>query len=658
MIKLIRDNQKKFIAASGVALMITFVAGYGGSGRSGGSGPVDVEVGRADGHAVMSSDTRRAAAELTAVDHYVRQFSPMQTGGQSVSYVAISLRSVQLAKSLIDHPELFVLLRREALAAGTVPSAQQAQFELDDHLGGTAADGSPVDVPSPDSDAYQLVRDGVTDLLTVAGYYNRITSALKPARPAVDRAMALYHQTIQLNLIPVPADAFAAKVPPPTPAQLDAQFARGRTVEAGRPDPDTNPFGFGYKAPLAARLQYVRLTRDGIEKAVVATKSDYDWDVDARKLYHAHPEEFTPAPPPATNPTDPSPPALPVPPYEKVRDQALRQIRAPLVQALQDAVQQYLTTTLARDFAAFEAAVDDHKPTPATPLGQPYDTRPYLLALTDSVQAQFHVTVNSNDTDLLTLKQVADLPGLSSAYAAASLTAATAAPADASLPGMVADRAIAYLALPDPKPPSAVLGLLRPSAPFTESSGDAVDFVRLSAVRPPTPPADLNAVRPQVEADCRTAAAYDLAKAQADRLLATPGGGTALPAAAVAAGLRVVNSQPLSMRDVSVDGLIPPLDDAARDFMTAAFGLLDGYDPARNPYPAKVVPLPTQHRLIVTQLSFVNAGWTPATYYLDRIQFAAQLTAQDADRTRSAWFGPDAIIQRTGYKPNATPAGS
>ncbi len=63
---------------------------------------------------------------------------------------------------------------------------------------------------------------------------------------------------------------------------------------------------------------------------------------------------------------------------------------------------------------------------------------------------------------------------------------------------------------------------MRPSPVFTESTGDAVDIVRLAAVTPSGPAASLDAVRAAVERDVRSAAAYAAAKAEADRLAAAP----------------------------------------------------------------------------------------------------------------------------------------
>jgi hypothetical protein len=649
MIKLIRNNQKKFLAGGGVVLMITFIAGYGGTPRNGREGPVDHEVGKVDGKPVMASDLGAAERELTAVNQYVRRFDPRQTNGQPESLLERAFGR-DVASNLLHRPELFVLLRREALNAGVVPSPVAAQQYMDDYLGGTAADGTTVDVPSPDSDTYKVIEDGVTDLMTVASYYGRVTAALKASSPAVDRALATVRQSIQLTLVPVPAEKFKALVPPPAPAALAEQFKKYADVAPGHPDA-SNPFGFGYRVPMLARLQYLRLSRDAVEKTIVAGKSDYDWEVDARKLYYAHPDQFAVSPP-TTRATDVPGPAV-TPPFEKVRDQALKSLRDPQVQALQDQVQQYLTSTLARDFAAYQSAITAGGSAPATAAGPAYDSPAYLPAVATAADAQFHVKVEAVTTDPLSPQQLQDLPHLGTAYAAVS----SATVADGSLPGYVSDRSIAYLGSGDPKPPAATAELLRPSPAFTEAAGDAVDVIRLSDVQPSHPPAGLDAVRDAVSGDVTLAAAFDLAKAQADSLTAAAATG-ALPITAVSAGLNPIATQPLSMDDVSVDGLNPPLGDAAHDFLTQAYGLLGSFDPLKNPHPATSITLPGQRRVIVAQLTFVNARWSPADYYQSRMEMAAELQHDQANAARVGWFGADAITQRTGYKPDVAPSGS
>ncbi len=652
MIKLIRNHQKKFVAGIAVVSMITFVfTGRTGNG-TGGQERTDREVGRAGGKAIMATEVGAAQRELIAVNTYVRKYDPRMSRGMPASLLDFQL-GPDVAANLLHRPELFVLLRREALNAGILPNPAVAQQYLDDRLGGTAPDGSAVDAPSTDSDAYALVREGITDVLTVASYYERMTAALKPSRPAVDRAMGTGDQTIQLTLVPVPAEAFTKQVPAPTRQQLAEQFKKYADTPPGRSDPATNPFGFGYRAPMLTKLQYVRVSREAVEKAVTATKSDYDWEVEARKLYHGHPDQFAVSPP-TTRATDTPGPAV-APPFEKVRDDALRSLRSPLVQSLQDRVQQFLSSTIARDFAAYQAALVANAATPTTSAGKPYADPGYLQSLTDQVDAQFHVRLTAEQTDDLSTEQLQKLPHLGTAQA--TLTSATTT--DSSLPGYVLDRAVAYLAANDAKTPTASVELLRPSPAFTDDDGVSIDFVRIASVKAAHPATDLDWVKDAVKADVITAAAYGLAKAQADQLTNAPAaGGLPFAAAAAAAGLHPIASQQLSMQDVTVDGLKPPLDDAAHDFMTQAFGLLDAFDPVKNPHPVKVIALPAQKRLIVAQLTFVNARWTAADYAEARLYAAYRLQQQQAAAARIGWFSPDAVTDRTGYKPVANPSGT
>ena len=652
MLKLIRNNQKKVLAGAGVVLMISFVAGYGGSGGRGRQTDRQfgtATVGRRD---VLASEVAGAQQELQAVGQFTRQFDPSGANG----YAGVSLLDRWFGRNvaglLVRRPELFVLLRREAAAAGPGPDPQQVQSQLDQSLIGP--DGQPGG-PAADSDEYAALKAGVGDLLLVAEHFARVTTAFKASRPAVDHALGTVAQQVQLNLVPVPAAAFDAAVTPPSQDQLAVQFHKYAAVSPGRADATAgNPFGFGYRVPRRVTLQYLRVSRDAVEKAVAATKSDYDWDVAARKAYYAQPDRFTPPTPATTNPSATPPPKLPPQPYAQVRDQAIHLVRDPLVQQLQDRVQQFLAATLARDYDPYATAVRAGKPAPATPLGVPYDGPGYMLAVATAAGTKYNAHVDSDQTPPMSIEAVAGLPGVGTARA--GLASSTTAGDDGSLRGYVADRAKAFLDHPEPRADAATGDLMRPSPVFTETGTDTVDVARVTSVTPSAPAADLDAVRTTVETDCRLAAAYDLAKAKADRLVAVAHDGPAMAAVADAAGLRPIPTQPLTLESTTIDGLNPPLADAATEFMTAAFGLLDGYDPVRNAHPAKVIPIPAQHRLIVAQLQFVNARWSAANYYQFRLDAAARLREDQATIARQEWFSPDAIVNRTGFKSSSSSA--
>ena len=644
MLKIIRNNQKKFVAGLAAVSMVMFVyTGRSGSDRSGRDDRAFGTV--AGGSPLMASDVNGALQELSAVNQYARQFEYQEVGPQGASLVDLLLGR-DVAQLVTHKPELFALLRREAAAAAGGPvDPQRVKAFMDARLGGTGPTGQPIDVPTPNTDAYDLIQAGVADLLLVHDNFARVTTAFKASGPAVDHSLATVEQTIQLNLIPVPADAMSAQVKPPTPAQLDAQFKAFADVAADHPDPVGNPFGFGYRSPVRVRLQYLRVTRESLEKSVVDTKSAYEWDVAARKRFYAD-RKATAAPgTPTSQPT-----------ATDVAD-ALKAVRVRPVQEKQDAVQQYLTATLNRDYQTYAAGL-----TPTTgPAAAAYQNLDYLRGLVDQVQAKFAVHVDLDETKDLTGKAVNAIPGLGTA--AASLSAASSSsssPADGTLPGFVLDRATAYLSKPDPKPPAATVDLLRPSAAFTEGYAEppaAIDFVRVVAVKPSAAAADLESVHLAVDADCRTVAAYDLAKAQADKLIATAKDGS-LAAAVLAAGRQAIPTQPLTLQSTSVDGLRPPLEDAAPDFLKQAFGLLSTYNPTTNRFPLTVIALPAQRRLFVAQLQFVNARWTADTYYQARLATAAALQQNMVGAARLAWFSPSAIAQRTGFKPLVGPSGS
>src|SRR5688500_7803220 len=87
----------------------------------------------------------------------------------------------------------------------------------------------------------------------------------------------------------------AAKAQPITAEQLNAHFDKYADTVAGDAS-DANPFAFGYKYPDRVKLQYVAITRADVRKVVEASKTAYDWEVEARKYHRQNQAEFKPDP--------------------------------------------------------------------------------------------------------------------------------------------------------------------------------------------------------------------------------------------------------------------------------------------------------------------------------------------------------------------------
>ena len=124
MYKFIQRNQKKMLAVFGVLLMIVFV--LPNTLGQGGSDPVEGSL-AGDGGKIRLSDKKQADAEVNALGRH--GLLPMAFGLRSPFEVYQRPQIGQLAEAfreeLEQHPELWVMLVREAEQAGIRPAPDQ-----------------------------------------------------------------------------------------------------------------------------------------------------------------------------------------------------------------------------------------------------------------------------------------------------------------------------------------------------------------------------------------------------------------------------------------------------------------------------------------------------------------------------------------------------
>jgi hypothetical protein len=198
---------------------------------------------------------------------------------------------------------------------------------------------------------------------------------------------------------------------------------------------------------------------------------------------------------------------------------------------------------------------------------------------------------------------------------------------------------------------------MQPSPPLPDALGNVYIF-RLTDARPAEPATNLSDVRDKVEADLRKAAGYELAKAAAKPALeAAQAGG--LGGQAMAIGKRLITTEPFNSNPYTTQlpnfgpgiTLTPA---AVRDFAEQAFGLLAQYNPTANPNPVKLIELPEDGKLYVAQLTKITPQWDATTFYSRWLDITTGLRQALASGLRNDWFNYDAVIQRTGYKPENT----
>ncbi len=655
MLKIIRNNEKKFLAGFTILLTLTFVV-TSGTGRGNGRGGAadDRAVGTIGGKDLRASEVNSARAELAAVErnlHFAQDAVYEQRFGADLPFMR--LFGFEVGHDVIDllreRPELFAVLRREAEAAGMRANSD----EVNDAMGPANYYGPK---PEEDADAYNATRQGVADVLAVAQNFDRIAGAAKVSRAAAANAAVRgvggsaaagpAGEQISLNLVNLAAADYLPTTPAPTTQQCQAQFDKFAGTTADHPSP-ADPFGFGYKYPVRMTAQYVRLTPEAVEAAVTAGRSAYDWEVAAREYYLSHPAEFQLGA--AATPYGPTtaPVAGAVKAFDAVKDQATKAVTAPLVTALGNQVRQFVTARTTQDWQASQRS--------ATPTA--YAAPDYLHALAAEAGKRFQgVVLDVVDAPAdQSVKQLDAMPQL--------LTLRS--PDEQTLGGVLAQRAVDFLALKDPSDPAVRAVLTKPTPVLTSTyyskavthgidlGEGPVVIGRLVAAQPSQPPPDLAAVRPAVEADCRTAAAYDRAKADADQILAAAKEGR------LTAGATAVNRLPVSTAALSYAGsptaTVPQLPpELAERFVHEAFDqLLAGYVPGKEeqPKPAALIALPDAGRVSVAQLLFVLPTWSAGNLDQSLDAAATAVRQQEIAGITVGWFAPDAIARRLDYKP-------
>jgi hypothetical protein len=349
--------------------------------------------------------------------------------------------------------------------------------------------------PSPsdeDSDQSDLVRQGVMDVALIEANFNRIANTMKVSAPLKQQVLAKVLQTIQVNAVEFPAADYINKVAAPTTQQVQEQFDKYANVAAPEQLDPQNPYRFGYRLPDRVKVQYITIDRSQAEKAIERQKSAYDWEVQARRYYLGHKDEY-PSTAPSTAPSttqEASAASQPTTapaylPYEKVADQALHAVRDPLVEKLMFDVGNKVLSTMTADWRNYQqpgaAGATTAPTTAATASG--YPSYAYLKTLTDAIQKQFDVTIYLADYDRE--QSYNDLKALLGIGPASD---APAARGGRNFADLAMTRAKSWLGRPDKDTPAAQAQLMQPMGLRASRGEDTVpnQAIQQQSLRPPT----------------------------------------------------------------------------------------------------------------------------------------------------------------------------
>lgn len=609
MNKLFEKYKKALLVFFSVGLMIVFLASSGLGGR--GNHRTAMVIGHAGKIAINSNELAQSRSEWGLLKDYssVKQQNPY-TGEPMEMPLPAAMFGAQVAQQIDDKPELFMLLRHEAIESGTRVDNDQVQEILTNYVHLS---------PSAQEKYGDEIQQAVRDMLLVNANFERASSGIKISQPAVDQAVARQIQEIKLNVVELAASRYQDSVAVPSPEQVQKQFDKYADVAPGTPSA-TNPFGFGYRFPVRVRVQYLSINQSDVKKAVLHSMSSYDWDVKAN-LYYLQNQQNFPTTQSAEAATHPSLGPT-TKPFAQVRSEVLQQVRAPMIEKLALDVQNRLLTGMQADWSSSTSATT--RPTIAS-----------LQKLARSVTADTHVPVHVSDlsNDQLSKVHLAALPGIGAATSGQTSFAAD-----------VMGSAKGYLA--DPSKPDALHKLTKPGPAEVDDSGNIYLYRVVGAEAAHAAP-NVASVRSRINSDLQMMASYDKAKSTAETLLASADK-KGLNRAAVATGQTVITTNAFSGAPTEQIEHVTISDSARPDFIRQAFNLLTKYNRAKQPNPMSLIEIPQDGRVFVVQLDTVRRRFHVPLYMI-KLEIGNQLRAQLLRPFFARWFTYTDVVRRLNY---------
>jgi hypothetical protein len=638
MNKFLRNNQKKLMAIFGVVLMIAFVVPTLPHVNQN----VEKVVGYLGDQKITADDVQSAANEW---DLLSRQVGVRSSSGESQWQPIIGMLGQEGATAIQQRPELYYLLQVEARRMGLVPPyADTDQMLADPRVGIHMPDGSIIPLADvPDPARRNNIRESVARLMMVQNAFLRAADAIKVSKPLIDHQLAERLQQLKVYVTDFDASAYAEKVEPPTTQQLTEQFNKYADIEKTAGTSETNPFGFGYKYPDRIKFDYIAIQRDEVRKAVKAMKDDYAWEVQAHTYYLQHQDQFPTTEPATTQESLSLGPTTRVigpstRPFEAVREQVLSRLIEPEVDRRMNEIQNDITSRMAQDFDAYKSSHAGSTTAPATAPAGGYASFDYLQKLANDVQARRKVTlrVASLTDQFRTAEELANIEGIGKAtYQSAPFSMYATLMAAPFLTDAAQNQAM-------------VLDLYEPSRPLTDEDRTAYIF-RVTDAQKAHKPASMEEVKEQVEKDWRQARAFELAKADAEKL-AEEARKTGLKEAA--GDRKVVMTGKFSTASMGAIENYDLPSTAAPAFIRGTFDLVSQLsgDSAKTK-PIGVIEMPEAGKVAVAELIYVDSAIKPESLEMAQSIFMSDIVQQFQMALAQQWYDFDAVAQRTGFRP-------
>lgn len=641
MYKFFRENQKRLLAFFGVILMIAFVMPSTMTNRQDNSDRAQGKIGDAK---VMMNDIRIAEDEWGFLARNVAYQQSDPSTGRLEWLPITALFPQDLSQTMQERPETYYLLQYEAKKMGFVPRFDDAEKALaDGQVAFREADGRYIAAANLNDRARpEAARVYLGNALMVRDAFIRASRSIKLSEPLVKHQIAQRSQQIKVRVAEFLTKDYEAAVGTPTAEQLQKQFDQYADVLDDAGPTDINPFGFGYKYPNRVKLQYIAIPRAEVRKTIKALKSDYQWLVDANTYYYKNQAEFITTTAPSTQPdaglslgpvvVKPTPTTKP---FESVKEEVLARVIEPLVDRLAGQIQNDLVAWMNRDFDEWQKKNPNGPstaPSAAATTGpaSDFESFAYLQKLAQDVLKRHNVTITvASITDSFkSAKELNALPGIGQTEQFGEYAVILAQPFQAA-----AD-----------KDRAGVLKLFKSSPLRTDAEGNRY-FFRLTATDASHKPASIDAVKEQVELDWKKNQAIELAKADAQKLLEAAkttelekaaGDRKVIQTGEFPASVPVVDNYSLTSR-------------GTRRFITKSYEMLEALAGKTSNRPVTLIDLPTDGRVVVAELVFVDSAINPATEELLAQYLSSEMQQQLQSQMSRSWFNGEAVAERVGY---------
>jgi hypothetical protein len=675
MTKLFRKYGKHLLAVIGVVLMVVFMLPP--SMKNGRGGATRRPIGKIGSQAVYSDEKSQAeidwkvlSGQIFARVPYLPSRYDYNLSPEPQTAPAVYLLGFGLTREISGNPELYFLLQQEAKLRGIITSPDELGTvmandlmvrDTSDLTSGGFKRVSPESVGGQDS--YDQLSAAVARFLPVLTLVRDVESSAKTTLPMWNHLEA-DRQQIRVSIVELTGDRFKASVGVPTPDQIQEQYHTFKDV-VPRPTPDPTSFNFGYKLPDRVQVQYLKIPRDLVLAAVRATRSVYDWKVDAAFYYQNHLDEFVGLPPetqpttrPATQPTTSpvasampttapttavaatSPSTLPTTtvaapprptpttrPFEEVVEKATLAVLAAPADELAQKIQAAITARLNTDYHALKS-VSTPSTNPSVAV-QGLISKKYLDLVAEDIQKQFNVLPEVNQPGVwLDSAGLSKMPGIGGAFGDTDSLAGLAIPATQPTAGA---------------PPHAPLATLEPSQPLKDANSNVYIF-RVTD-RDPSHTQALKDISTQVAADVQRLHMFEAATDGAKALIVSAK--QDLSAAARAQNLPVITT-PTAF---SPFGEIPGYTAAPQVAEAIAPKLVDLRKKASpsEPQPMSVIELPGENKVLVVQLIELVSPVKPDVAYFMQLVSTHQEEAQMREGIGQKYFALDAVKARLHY---------